>query len=277
MPRDLATSAGQPRPVVVGLSHDQPALLNAARELALTFDVPLRVVHAYWTSASTADLSRGRDVRAVVRVAAERVLDSARERLGDVDGMDVQYDARFATVARGLEAESAASTLVVIGRHRSAWPGLLRTGHATRHVAMHAACPVIIVPEEESPQGRDVVVAVDVASVSRGAMRFATDLARRWGAPLNVVSVAVADLAGPAREQHHARLDRAVHEWRATGLDMSTHVVPGDARVALRGLSETARIVVVGRPRALAEVPPLGRSAAMPLLSQARCPVAVAP
>ena len=76
--------------------------------------------------------------------AARIALDSA---VGDVLGADAEVERKLVEGDAGeaLVAESEAAQLVVVGSHgRSGFKAAL-LGSVSRHVANHAACPVVVV------------------------------------------------------------------------------------------------------------------------------------
>lgn len=267
------------RPVAVGVDGNQPAALTLAAELAHALEAPLRVVHAYWTSAGSADLYLGQASQEVLRDAALKVLDDAREQLGSQAPGDIEYVLRFARLASVLDAESKDAAVVVLGTDDSGWLDR-HTGHGVaRHTTMHARCPVVVVHDRPATVLGEIVAAIDIASVSEDALRFAVDLSRRLGAPLRVISVVQAGLTGPGREQQHARLDRAVHGWRLRfpDVDIRTQILTSNVSSALVQVAAEARLMVVGRPNEPWLAPLFTRPVATGLLRAAACPVAVVP
>lgn len=267
------------RPVTVGVEGSQPAALALAAELAKALDAPLRVVHAYWATMGHADLYLGQDAKDILRDAAMRVLDDARKQLGSHAPDDVEYVLKFAPPVTVLDAESKDASVVVLGTDHHGWFDRHTGGGVARRTAMHGQCPVVVVPERPLKAADEVVVALDIDSVSQDALRFAADLSHRLGSSLRAVSVVQEGLTGPGREQQHARLDRAVHGWRQTfpKLDIRTEVITADVSSALIRVTGEARLLVIGRPNEPWLAPLFSRPVATGLLRAADCPVAVVP
>lgn len=267
------------RPVTVGVDGSQPAALALAADLAHALEAPLRIVHAYWTPAGSADVYLGQDSQEVLRDAAQKALDDAREQLGSQAPGDIEYVLRFARPVSVLDAESKDAAAMVLGTDDSGWFDR-HTGHGLAHrTAMHARCPVVVVPDRPATASGEIVAAIDIASVSEDALRFAVDLSSRLGAPLRVVSVVQEGLTGPGREQQHARLDGAVHGWRLRypDVDIRTQILASDVSSALVQVTAEARLMVVGRPNDPWLAPLFTRPVATGLLRAAACPVVVVP
>lgn len=86
--------ASAQRPVVVGVSDDQPALLSYALGMAQLLDARLRVVHANSFQIGTGDLYEGRDAGNILHEAAQLVLADARKHLSAHTVVDVEYALR---------------------------------------------------------------------------------------------------------------------------------------------------------------------------------------
>jgi nucleotide-binding universal stress UspA family protein len=276
---DTGSAPSPAPPVVVGVRGDEPEVLALAAELARAYEAPLHVVHAYWSTVGTADLYLGQDAPSVLQEAGLRVLAAARRRLGDQAPAHVDYSLPFAPPASAIAAASKQARIVVLGTDDASWYERLTGRTVARHTALHAKCPVAVVPEGTREGSGDVVAAIDLGNVSDAALRFAADISSRLGTVLRVVSVVLAGQTDPGREQQHARLDRAVHSLRhlIPTLDIRTEIITDDAGRALTRATETARLVIVGRPNEPRMAPVFGRPVATGLLKAARCPIVVVP
>lgn len=267
------------RPVVVGVRGDQPFLLDQALELSHALGAPLRVVHAYWRNVGSADLYMGQDAAEILRAAAMRVLDDARERLTVRTSDAVDYALIHARPVDAMQAESENAALLVLGTDHTSWFNRVTGREVARHATLFARCPVAVVPAGPPPESGEVVAAIDLDGVAQHALGMAVDLSSRLGATLRIVSVVQAGLSGPALARQHARLDEAAHGWRIEfpRVDLRTEVIPADAVGALTTATGHARLMVVGRPDEPHVGPAFTSHVARSLLRTARCPVVVVP
>jgi nucleotide-binding universal stress UspA family protein len=266
-------------PVVVGVRGDEPEVLRLAAELAQAYEVSLHVVHAYWSTAGSADRYPGRDVPDALKEAGLRVLSDARHQRGDRAPAHVDYSLPFAPPASAIAAASKQARIVVLGTDDARWFERLAGRTVARHTALHAKCPVAVVPEGTREGPGEVVAAIDLGNVSDAALKFAVDISSRLGAVLRILSVVLAGPTDPGREQERAWLDRAVHGSRHLHptLDIRTEVITDDAGEALARAAESARLVIIGRPSEPRMAPVFDRPVATGLLSAARCPIVVVP
>ncbi len=201
-----------------------------------------------------------------------------------------------AAMRRYLERSTAGQPVRV--RHRRAQPTppagkvpLLREIHTV------APDPVTRPPSDrpaKSAQRTDlVVVGVDGSAHSRQAAEWAAAEAAGRHAPLRLVfayqlpvagyaaySMApVRSRAGDARRRPQDARRRSPTTCGAShpGLDVHTRLFQGDAVVALRRASETARLTVVGIPRAGRVAGTLLGSVALAITAHGSAPVAVIP
>lgn len=267
------------RPVVVGIDGDQPALLTYAAELARALGAPLRVVHACADPPLTADLYLGQDVTLVLHDAAQRVLDEAHERLDDRTGQRIDYALRFARPTDAIVAESEDASHVVLGTDDVGWFDRVLGREVARHAAVHASCPVWVVPPGVStPQVDDIVLALDLDDVSEEALRFAFELGTRVDADLEVVAVLPMD-AKDSAPAWRERLWRLVQGWcdRYPDVDVEHRVVIGSAVRELDRATDLGEVVVVGAPRGPRPGSLLGPPVVGSLLRWSQSPVVVVP
>ena len=142
--------------VVVGIdgSDASRAALRWAAEEARLRDAPLVVLHA-WSyippqplgdpgllAAPAGDLPGQLEAQ---RAAARSALDAALAEAGAVSGIAVEQKLLEGDPGDVLVAASESAQLVVVGSHgRSGFRAAL-LGSVSRHVASHAACPVVVV------------------------------------------------------------------------------------------------------------------------------------
>lgn len=123
-------------------------------------DVPLRVVHAWWTPPELAahGLVAGTADDTDRRRAGEQLLDQLLGEL-DLDGIEVDTDVVGEHPATALIDRSASADRVVVGSRGLGGFEALLLGSVTQQVVQHAQCPVVVVPPivsaaRERPQDR---------------------------------------------------------------------------------------------------------------------------
>ncbi|MEU8242762.1 universal stress protein [Actinoplanes missouriensis] len=138
------------------------------------------------------------------RAAADRVLDGARDALGDPPGVEYQVLAS-SSAAHGLHdlAEHRDAALLVVGSGAAAPASRLFPGSTAERLLAGSVCPVAVAPAgltgAAAPRsgGRIAVAYVDTPD-GRAALESAARLARRTGDPLLLVTVvARGDAARP--------------------------------------------------------------------------------
>ena len=286
------------RPIVVGYDGSLPsqrALAWAAIE-AGRGGLPLRVLHAvgniplYESNAflSLTDLRSSAD--ALVRDAKQQVL-------GDAPGVRVSTRVRLDVgPAAALLQDAETSELLVVGsRGRGGFAGLL-LGSTSTSVAMHAACPVVVVRgiEDEAAVpasfSRDVIVGVDGSKQSDAALEFAFHTAskrqvgllalRAWLPPWLMASderarEPIAELK--VQEQALDILEESLRPWRDKYPDVAVtaRVTTSGPAPALIDHSRGAGLLVVGcRGRGGFRGLLLG-SVSQAVIHHAHCPVTV--
>ena len=166
-------------------------------------------------------------------------------------------------------------------------------GSTAYGVAEHAACPVVVVPQEWSAKEmstQPVLLALDDRD-DADAIVFAFDYADAMQRPLRAVHVCptiagpylAADLYGPAHDDwvatQHEILEERVADGERTWPDVavSTDVVVGHTIGALLERTKTADLIVVGgKARSTHSVPHFG-SVARRLMHHVECPIAIVP
>jgi nucleotide-binding universal stress UspA family protein len=257
------------KPIVAATDGSEESLRAvdwAAREAVLR-GAPLRIVSSAAATPPTIGghaMSRGDDpVAEIARHNRDQALATATERvtklapglLVDADQLDGLADEAI------IAAGSGALMLVVGSRGNGAFAGLI-LGSVSRYVAMHAACPVVVVREGASSAHRQVGIGIgdleNSASLTfafeEAALRKASLIAvHSWHLPDSDVSRAGSFFTGPqsyvAETETAKRLEQLLDNWRAKYPDVpvSQDVVHGHPGRALVGLSARADLVVLGR------------------------------
>jgi nucleotide-binding universal stress UspA family protein len=280
------------RPVVVGVDASEAAVraVRFAADEARRRSLPLRIVHARtWLDGMTHPYPE-LDVAGRLVAGAESVLQAMREHVAEV----VPADRVSTSAVEGnpvevlVEASAGATMLVVGGRGVGGLVGLL-LGSTAHGVVAHAACPVVVLPDEAAVQARDrqsVVVGV-VGRGDEDVLAFAFGEAAARGTDLVAVHAwqdavletsylstgALVDWAGVAADEERV-LAEALGGWGDKEPDVRVRevVVREKAARALVQAALTAELLVVGHRRRRA----LG-STTYGTLHRAPCPVAVVP
>ncbi|MFC7534379.1 universal stress protein [Actinoplanes sp. GCM10030250] len=223
-------------PVIVGADSSAASAdaLALGRWAAQTLDLPLIVavvrpapsaigsgrVDAEWT----ADRHR----------AAEAVLATARDTLGDPPGVEYRVVAST-SAAHGLHdlAEHENAALLVVGSRSTGPAARLFAGSTAERLLSGSVCPVAVapagLPQPPGALGRIGVAYVDTPD-GRAALTEAARLARRTGSPLLLVTVvARGDAAVPfllGDDAERAFLDTA-RETYEDALRKAAESVPG--------------------------------------------------
>lgn len=255
-------------PLLVAVVHPAPAALGSGR------------VDAEWV----ADRHR----------AAQRVLDSARETLGEITHPVEFRVVASSSAAHGLHdlAEQTAAAAIVVGSGREAPKQRLFPGSTGERLLAGSVCPVAIAPADlagpPGALGRIGVAYVDTPD-GRAALAEAARLARRTGAGLRLYTVvAEGDAAVPfllgqdaerafldtARETYELALSRAAES--VAGVTADWRVESGDVVERLAELTEVDLLFCGSRGYGPARRVLLG-GVSTQLARRARSPLVVVP
>jgi nucleotide-binding universal stress UspA family protein len=175
----------------------------------------------------------------------ERLLAEARAlALGARPGVEVHQLLIRDGVAAALVDASERARLVVIGNNGAADVSGSLLGTVGHRVAVHAGCPVVVVPAGVLPasvsESRQVVVGLVSGRTGRAALDFAFEYAHRHGWSLTAVC------AGEPRCSD--ALVAAIDEARRLWPDVELTVVDRDTDpvTTLNAMAEVARLLVVG-------------------------------
>ena len=238
--------------VVVGVdqSYAGRAAVEYAAKLASGRHLPLRLVHAVEPSQYSVRGTIGSsfDVEGVLRRSAQRLVDDTRDVLQVVyPDLDITAVLSSGWAAEALLEESLHAHTVVVGSRGAGGFADLVVGSTAMHVAAHASCPVVAVPdppEGEEPR-RGVVVGIDGSGVSESAIAYAFEVASAVGEPL----LALHGWYDPARTGAGRMMplgyDPAHLRWGATDDEVAAQL-PGDGLLPDPDLSATRAIGIDG-------------------------------
>jgi nucleotide-binding universal stress UspA family protein len=285
-------------PVVAGVDGSEHGLAAAdlAGDEAARRRLPLELVHAYLPPVVSRAVTVPPDLPPVAtapelddtafRQHAEQLLDAAAARVRAAhDGLAVVTGLRDGPAAGVLTDASRRATLMVVGHRGSGgFTGLL-AGSVGIQLASHAACPVIVVRGEGTPDA-PVVVGVDGSEGSRRAAEFAAEAADRYEVPLLALYAWAADAGWPPALAQAGHPPPGVPEEVTATLSVLTGVFPRvrvhsevrhhiPAHEALVAASKNARLVVVGSRGLGGFRGLLLGSVSQALIHHAHCPVAV--
>jgi nucleotide-binding universal stress UspA family protein len=147
--------------IVVGVdgSSGSHEALSWALDEARRHGADVEVVYC-WSSPSLAAASAAAASLTVDEISAEGKahLDAAMATCADAVvaaravGVEVATQVLEGEVGLGLIEESKDAAMLVVGRHGRGVLSRLMLGSVSRHVAAHAQCPVVVVPESGSPR-----------------------------------------------------------------------------------------------------------------------------
>lgn len=288
------------RPVVVGYDGSERAgkAVAWAAQIAQNQGEPLVVLYAADRIRYTHDAGVGlwtpAEAHKSALETAERGAQIAREVAPD---LVVSARSSLASAAAAMEEFSLQARLIVVGNSgRGRVKGIL-LGSTAYHVVSLARCPVVIVPKcELQIPGPDhkFTVATDGSPSGARAVRMAVDAARRYSAPLEIVTAwerpyqdnrgtppggyasmaqAVKFRTEFARKITEEAKEEALHE--APDLTVSTVVREGRPEKVMAEVSKDSAALILGA-RGRTEVASLMLgSTSRAVLHHARCPVQI--
>ena len=266
------------KPVLVAVQGNQPALVRYAADEARQRGTELVVLHVYGVVAA--------EVGAVLTTTssprddaeAQAVLDQAKDVLsGMTEAPPARYLAELGSVIGKIEEHVAHAQLLVVGADKLSWFDRVLGGAIARHLAEHAACPVVVVPplRDLSVLYGGVCVAVDDNTESAGPLRFAFEEASARQSSLVVLHVVPEHTKLADLEAIRVSVAEVLAGWPEQFPDVvvTTRVVSDNEVVsAAARASVESELLVVGRPRRHFLT---GRAAAPRLTRATHCPLAV--
>ena len=203
------------------------------------------------------------NVAQTITQAAVRALDAAAKWAAEISP-DVLIDTELLTgpAAVAVADCGAAAQLLVVGSRGSSSFAAMALGSVSRYVAIHAACPAVVVREETMAAHRQVGVGIRHVSDCDTALTFAFEEAgmrkasllavHAWQSPLAFADIGD-DVPGPpppaAEAAATVALTRLLAAWRIKYPDVivDQDVVHGHPGRVLAGYSARADLVVLGR------------------------------
>jgi nucleotide-binding universal stress UspA family protein len=287
-------------PVVVGIDdveHSKHALDLAAREAQLR-DVPLWLVHAYqWIPTAAFGVSVGIEAEGTLRTAAEALLDEAAALVRtEHPGLAVQTVPAGGPAAQVLdEACPDASVMVIGGRGRGGFSGLM-LGSVALRVLSQAHVPVMVVRGEVRTPSGHVLVGVDVEEPASGPelLEFAfgeavlrqadVHVVHAWEDPrylyLTVGGQYVTEQFDAQVAEREKQLDTLLAPWREKFPDVSVSrqvFASPPSRALVESSRQSDLIVLGGRVRSEGHEGLRVGALAHAILHHAHCPVLIVP
>lgn len=266
--------------VVVGVRSKQPELLAYARTFAQLLGARLRVVHAYAPPYSHADLYVTEAEADSYIAAAHRVVADAQSYFDETGlGSDVELELVDSYPPAALVAESRHAKAVVIGTDDVSWFERITGSAVSSHVALHADCPVVVVPPSASAAAMtEVAVAIDAKTAARGPLKFAFELADRAHVGLRVIHIGDPATSVSDTEARELLVAEVLTGWRQEYPDVAVtpEIWAGDPVDETVRAAADAGFLVVGKPHAGRWHLP-GRAVAASLLRVTTFPITVVP
>lgn len=271
------------KPVVVGIAGaKEPTVLTYAVEEARSTGSVLRVVHSVAASPQVADYYVGTEMLEDLRAEGQAVLDEARD-LVERDSPDVvaEYVLDTKPPATALTVLGADARVVVVGSDDVPWFDRLVRGRIAGHVALHADCPVVVVPTRSVTASHDgsVVLTLDGETSAEGPIRYAFEQAVQRETPVVVLHAALPGTLVEDNQSAVANISEVLAGWSAEypGTKVVTTFIEGDPLEAVLHATETAGLVVVGRPHSNLALVGVARPLATLVMRHAHSPLAVVP
>ena len=268
--------------VAVGIAAGQrTTVLDYASREAESAGCGIKIVHAYTVPPSAMGPIYGLDVSEAYRAAGQKVLAAAMRHLSETaNTAPVECVLTRGFAPSVLEFESRSSRLMIIGPDESKpWYIRLFEGKSARHLAEHAECPIVVVPDtwEESRDTAPIVVMVDGETTAHGPLSFGFQIASARHVELQVLHVA-ADTRKDLDTLWQA-IRRVVDSWYDAHPDVPgrSQVVTGEVHEQAIRAANGAGLLVLGRPHERRVTSVLMDSLAQEIISGSDCPVAVVP
>ncbi len=267
--------------VVVGIVDKQPSVLRFAAREAKFAGAMLHVVHATDFSPALADFGSGVEAVEAMQATGQSVLDDAWKFVQtELGNPPAEFILTSAGAIESLEHACVGAQMLVLGADDVPWYARLLQSRVAGYLALHAPCPVIVVPEIAYPSSveGDVVVTLDGVTSANGPLRFAFEQASARDTVLHVLHTVPPATTASDVADLRANMSKVLAEWREVFPDVALMdgVAVGHPKDIVARATEGAELVVVGRPHGTMPFA-ISRPLATSVLRQARCAVAVVP
>lgn len=263
-------------PIVAGFDGSAESLraVEWAADAARHYGVPLRIVSVPAAlPRMTSYPGAAQMITDILRDVSERPLREAVARAGEIaPELPVETDLLSGPPALAVAGSGTGALMLVLGARGTGGFPAMPLGSISRHAAMHAACPVIVIRDEATAVRAEVVVGVRDGRDTGAALGFAFEEAARRGASLVIVH------SSQLHEGMREGLAAELANWREKypQVPVRQDIVHGHPGRILAGYSAHADLVVIGR-HAPAHATLALRSTQHAVLSHAQGPVAVIP
>jgi nucleotide-binding universal stress UspA family protein len=286
-------------PVVVGTDGSEESLRAvewAARE-AERHGAPLRIVSAPAVPPRMSPYDPApHGVAKVLGTMPRRALAEAIARCREVSP-DLLIDADLLTgpPAHAVAGSGSGALMLVVGARGGGGFAAMLLGSVSRYVAMHAACPVVVVREETSAVHHEIMVGIRDPRDTAAMLPFAFEEAAQRGATLVAVHAwywfpsafgdpeaghALGRMTDPVKASQDADriLTETLQRWREKypAVAVRHEVVHGHPGRVLANYTARSDLVVIGRHDGHDTGPVVG-AVQHAVLSHAHGPVAIVP
>lgn len=272
------------QPLVVGIPLDDTtrdvveAAVAVARKLETTI-VPVHAIRPYLFPTARHDAADAEGVRAAIREAFQPAI-----REGGVDIAEPIVEESSPTALLLAQADRLHGQILVVGGGRGPTAGGWLLGTVADRVVRAARCPVLVARGVVPGPGRPILCPIDLRPHSHLALEAALRMARRFEAPLHVLTVlprAKGSTSLAALAEEASRLERAAQEELAELLrahdvrdvEMDVRVVAGDAADEIIDAAQRAFMVVLSSRAFDLLVPASVGDVASRVLRNVRCSV----
>ncbi|MDN6554964.1 MAG: universal stress protein [Acidipropionibacterium acidipropionici] len=267
----MSTETNRPHLVITGVDGSEDGLRAAryAAGHAVTLDADLLLLHAVDDAAVAGAWGVVYDPSAL-QEAGQVVVEDARKEAVDAGcpADRVRGQVVLGNPAAVLADRSRQADLIVVGGRAASGLERMFVGSTSVAVSGMSACPVVVISRASTPQPvgdkKRIAVAVGPQSTGTAALRFGFEEAARYGATLQVITVAPPLPPGAAGgyqltddAMEHFLAENARHLQGVVdpvaadfpNVELDTKVLCGQAVDELVGISEDVDLLIVGMKR----------------------------